>query len=430
MAQSWKEETPGFDAKTYTPATQWLGIDATQLGSEGLSLHLYGWGTTDLGYVKASGAKADGDLTYGYLDYRFDRANAEVKAGRFTVNQGGGFEQVDGVSGRTDLRGGFAFSFFAGTPVRYRPDDPQASKDYAYQRDVIYGGRLSLRLKSLGEVGVFYLQDGSKSPKNLPVPEPVDYTRKQVGADIHLVPVSTVDFSGRTILDVADHADQPAGTPKPSDIAEHDYRLRVKLPGQFSVSGNFAERNYYAFFAGTTMPSLFRQDDRDKFRGYGANLTWGGPSSVEVVGDYRHTHRETYGDTNKFGADVRWSATDKVMTGFGAHRVNASEALLVDPLVPAFSLSNDEVRAWVMYTADKVTASADAILYKFDDSRNPNLNGQTSLYEVVGSLGYQVTPSLKVSGDLGFGTTALAKHEMTGLLRAGYRFGFGRKGGR
>jgi hypothetical protein len=132
LAQTWKNETPGFDAKTYTPATQFLGIDATGLGMDGLSMHLYGWGTSDLGYVKASGAKADGYLTYGYLDYRFSQANGELKAGRFSINQGGGFEQVDGISGRTDLRGGFAFSFFAGQPVLYRPDDPALSKDYAY----------------------------------------------------------------------------------------------------------------------------------------------------------------------------------------------------------------------------------------------------------------------------------------------------------
>jgi len=430
LAQTWKDETPGFDAKTYTPATQFLGIDATGLGLDGLSMHLYGWGTSDLGYVKASGAKADGYLTYGYLDYRFSQANAELKAGRFSINQGGGFEQVDGISGRTDLRGGFAFSFFAGQPVLYRPDDPALSKDYAYQRDVIYGGRLSLRLKSLGEVGVFYVQDGSKSPKDLPVPEPVDYTRKQLGADIHLVPVAVVDFSGRTIFDVASHPAPGVGVDKPSRIAEHDYTVRVKLPGEFSVSGNFAERNYYAYFAGTTLPSLFRQDDRDKFRGYGANLTWGQASGIQVVGDYKHTHRESYGDTNRFGADLRWAVTDSYMAGLGAHRTNATEALMVDPITPAFSLSNTEVRAWAMYTAEKLTASADAILYSFQDKKNPFLNGQSSLYEVVASLGYQITPSVRVSGDVGFGTTAFAKNQATALLRADYRFGFGRKGGR
>ncbi|HIH00817.1 TPA: Lrp/AsnC family transcriptional regulator [Thermoplasmata archaeon] len=32
MAQVWKDEVPGFNKKTFTPATQFLGIDATKLG--------------------------------------------------------------------------------------------------------------------------------------------------------------------------------------------------------------------------------------------------------------------------------------------------------------------------------------------------------------------------------------------------------------
>lgn len=430
MAQVWKSEVPGFDTKTYTPATQFLGIDATKLGTDNLSLHLYGWGTSDLGYVKASGGKADGELTYGYLDYRFDRANAEVKAGRFAINQGGGFEQVDGVSARTDLRGGFAISAFGGKPVLYRPDDPMASKDYSYQRDFIFGTRLSWRMKRMGEFGLSFLQDGTKPAKDLTIPQPVDYTRKQMGADIHLMPTTAIDFSGRTIFDLASHPAAPAGQEKPSDIAEHDYTVRVKLPGQFAVTGNFAERNYFAYFAGTTLPSLFRQDDNDKFRGYGANVSWGAPSSLQVVGDYRHTHRETYGDTTQFGGEVRWVPAEKFLTGFGAHRVNATREVVVDPMHPSYSLTHTEARAWAMYGTEKVTASADAIVQKYQDKTNPNLNGQAWLYEVVASLGYQVMPSLKVSGDLGYGKTALAKNEAKGLLRAEYRFGMAKKGGR
>ncbi len=430
MAQAWKSEVPGFGKESFTPATQFLGIDATTVGMENLSLHLYGWGTSDLGYVKASGAKADGELTYGYLDYRFDRANAEIKAGRFAINEGMGFEQVDGVSARTDLRGGFAVSGFVGTPVLYRPDDPVESKNYGYQRDVIYGGRLSWRSQRVGEFGISFLQDGTKAAKDLTIPEPVDYTRKQLGADVKLSPATWVDVSGRTVFDLASHPAVPAGTEKPSDIAEHDYTVRVKFPGQVTLTGNFAERNYYAYFAGTTLPSLFRQDDRDKFRGYGANLTWVVKAGLQMTGDYRHTHRETYGDTTQFGGEARWAVTEKFLVGADGHRVNAARAVVVDPMHPSYSLTHTEARAWGMYATEKVSVSGDVIVQKYQDKWNPNLNGQVWLYEGVGSVGYQVTPALKVSGDLGYGKTALAKNETKGLLRAEYRFGMARKGGR
>ena len=97
MAQMWKQENPGFDKSTFTPATQYLGIDATKLGTDNLSLHLFGWGRTDLSDASNfDGSKSGGYLNYGYLQYRFDQANAEIKAGRFTANQPTGVEQGDG----------------------------------------------------------------------------------------------------------------------------------------------------------------------------------------------------------------------------------------------------------------------------------------------------------------------------------------------
>ena len=81
-----------------------------------------------------------------------------------------------------------------------------------------------------------------------------------------------------------------------------------------------------------------------------------------------------------------------------------------------------------MHAKGKLSASLEGIFYSFDDDRNPNLNGKSSLYEVVGSLGYQATVGIRVSGDLAFGANPEVKREVRGLLRAEYRFGG--KGGR
>jgi hypothetical protein len=431
MAQMWKQETPGFDKATYTPATQYLGIDATKLGTERLSLHLFGWGRTDLSDASTlDGSKSGGYLSYGYLQYRFEQANAEIKAGRFSVNQTTGWEQVDGVSARTDLRGGFTVSAFAGKPVLYKTVDPVAQKDYEYQSDLIFGARVGWRSGQAAEVGVSYLQDGSKAAKDLTIPSSTDYTRKQVGADVFLAPASVFQFKGRTVFDIASHPAVAAGVEEPSRVAEHDYTATLKLGQQVTLAGNFAERNFFAYFAGTNLPSLFRQDDKDKFQGHGASLTWNASGAVVVVADYRHMHRETYGDVNRFGGEVRWANGEKtVQWGLGGHSVDATKTLVVDPAAPSHSLSHTEVRAWGMMEKGKFSASLDGILqtYKKD---NPYLAGLSSLYEVVGSLGFQATKNFKVSGDLSYGSTPVSKNETRGLLRAEYRFGMASKGGR
>lgn len=434
MAQMWKSETPGFDKATFTPATQYLGIDATKLGSDRLSLHLFGWGRTDLGDASnfdgsKDGSKNGGYLNYGYLRYRFDRANAEIKAGRFTVQQSTGFEQVDGVAARTDLRGGFTVSAFVGKPVLYKTVDPRDQHDYEFQRDVIFGTRLGWRLPQVGELGLSYLQDGTKAAKDLTIPSPVDYTRKQLGADLLVAPTATFGLRGRTVFDIASHEAQAPGAPDRSRVAEHDYTATVKIGSQVTVSGNFAERNFFAYFAGTNLPSLFRQDDRDMFKGWGGSVTWNTPWSIQVVADYRHMHRELYGDVNRMGGELRWANAEKtIQAGAAGHYVNAAKTLLVDSATPYRSLKHAEARLWGMVAKGKFSASLDGILQRYSEA-NPYLNGLTNLYEMVGSLGYQATSSLRVSGDLSYGSTPVAKNETRGLLKAEYRFGFGKKGG-
>ena len=435
MAEIWKQKIPGSSEGTFTPATQYLGIDATKLGSDSLSLHLFGWGVKDLGSSptiyngSATGASSGGYLNYGYLQYRFDQANAEIKAGRFTINQSTGFEQVDGVSARTDLRGGFSISAFGGKPVLYHTQNPASQSDYNFQQDFIFGTRLAWRLPQVTEIGLSYLEDGTKPAQKLPQPSLEDYTRRQVGIDLLITPTSFFDLRGRTVFDVAQHPGVAPGAPEHNNIAEHDYSATWRLGTQISVTGNFAERNYFAYFAGTNMPSLFRQDDHDMFRGWGGKVTWLTDANLQVVGDYRHTHRESFGDSNRAGGELRWTFNEKtVLFGVGGHVVNAVDTKFVDPSTPYLSLSYKEARIWTLVTKGRLSASLDGILQRYD-SGNPYLDGMKNVFEVVGSLGFQATPNVKVSGDITYGTNPVAKHEAQGLLKAEYRFGSAKKGG-
>lgn len=431
IAQIWKQDTPGFDKSTMAPATQFLGIDATKLGTDALSLHLFGWGQGDLKDASAPGGKSRGDLSVGYLQYRFSQANAEVKAGRFAINQGAGVEYVDGVSARTDLRGGFAVSAFGGRAVRFKTVDGLAQRDYEYQRDIIVGARFSYRMARLGEVGLSYLQDGTEAAHELNVPSVADYTRKQVGLDFRIVPIAIIDFSGRTLLDVAKHAEVPVGEDSPSRIAEHDYNVTVKASETVSISGAFIERNFRAYFAGTNLPSLFRQDERGKFNAYSGSVSWSALENLKVVADYRHTNREIYGATNRYGADLRMTLSKwKLQGGFGFHRVSAADVLTPGAEVASYGLSHNEVRGWAMWDGGYYFASVDGILHTFDDKQNPNLFVKSWAAEAVASVGIRPTENLKLSGDLGMGTNPLHRKEVSGLLRVEYRFGMAGKGGR
>ena len=163
------------------PGTQFLGMDATGLGDENLSLHLYGWGRYDFDDKSFNDKRQDGELNYGYLRYRFPKANGEVKAGRLFVAEGvASFEQMDGLAARADLAGNLTLSVYGGAPVRFINDN---------KGDFLGGGRLAYRVPSILEIGVSSLYEkGAASQKYFQgVTPPVfiveDY-RLLAGADI------------------------------------------------------------------------------------------------------------------------------------------------------------------------------------------------------------------------------------------------------
>ena len=431
LAQLWKQEAAGFDKKTFAPATQFLGVDAVGLGSDNLSLHLFGWGRVDLADQSRFEGKSGGDLTFGYVKYRAPEGNAEVQAGRFTVNQGVAVEQVDGAAARADLIGGFTISAFGGRPVLYKTVDPVNQKEYDLQRDVIFGGRIGKRFSRYAEIGLSFVQDGTTPARDF-TGTTYDYTRRQVAADIRFMPTSAIDFSGRTVADGQHHIAPPPGGEdyNKSRIAEHDYNLGVKFSPLFSMNATYTQRNFRAYYAGTNLPSLFNQWEPGRFQAQGLSATIGSASGWEGVVDFKKTDRESYGQATRFGGELRWRAKEGVQSGLGFHRVNADDVPISGVYLASYGLSYREIRAWVMVEKGKLSGSLDAIHHNFDDKANPNLNGKTSVYEVVGSVGYQAATNFKIAGDVSYGVTPLLQKETRALLRAEFRFGMASKGGK
>ena len=425
-----KQDAPGFPSATLAPATEFLGVDAAGLGVDGLSLHLFGWGFKDLKDQSTPRGTSGGDLSYGYLDYRFAKANAQLKAGRFSVSQGAGVEQVDGVSGRTDLKGGFNLSAFAGVPVHYRAQDPAQQANYNLQHDTIFGTRVGLRLGPVGEAGVSYLQDGSRPAKDYPSSQ-VDYSRRQLGTDLRLAPTARLAINGHTLFDVASRFTAPGATAaSPSRVAEHDYTAGYRFSPAVALNGTYTERNLQAYFQGTSLPSLFRTDVEDKHRAMGANLVLDTFGATEETVDFRHIKRDTYGNTNRYGVDLRWAVPEaKLKAGGGLHRVSGADALTRTATPTFYGLSRTEARAWVMVESGRATASLDGIYYHFDDAANPNLNGKSSMSQLVASAGFRPVENLAVSGDLSYGMNPLYQYETSVLLRTTYRFAVASKGG-
>jgi hypothetical protein len=385
---------PGFAKQTIVPATQFLGADLDKLGDGNLSLHLYGWGRVDLADRSTAEKDTDGDLSYGYLNYRFPAAKAEIKAGRFFINEGVAAEQVDGVSARTSLKEGFALVVFGGAPVKL-------DRDSNSKGDFIAGGRGSYRLNGVLEVGVSGLHEG-----NVTV-DPVlgrKLDRELVGGDLWFSPDRHVELSGHTFYNTAT-----------SGLAEHSYLLILKPHKAFSVSGTYNEDKFKNYFTYTNLHSLFNPDNDGELKSYGAGVTWTGFAPAEVTADYKRFNRssnvalDSNGNSNRYGAGLRLTLLDnKVRSGFAYHRVDGSDSFN----------AYHEVRGFGQYNSGRYAASLDAIGQFYRDS----IFNKKEAFEVIASTGYRLLPELALSGELSYGQNPRLTEDLRGVLRLTFNY--------
>jgi hypothetical protein len=389
-----EKSVPGFADERLVPATQFLGIDADKIGNGNLSLHLYGWGRVDLDKKSTDEHDTDGDLSYGYLDYRLPQANGAIRAGRFFHYEGVAAEQLDGVHVRSDIYRWLTFSAYGGAPV-------QLDRDKRSKGDYIFGGRVSGRVAGIMELGVSGLQEGrvlldksTGETKN----------RQLVGGDLWFSPHRMIEVSGRTSFNLATHG-----------IAEHGYLLTLRPVTPLTISGEYNENRFKNYFTFSNIRSLFDPTQGDLFRSYGGTVTYVIAKPVEVSADYRHYRRDTIGNSDRFGGELRLTLLEnKLRAGASYHRLDAGSDIN----------SYHEMRGYVLYTTAKYSASLDVIEHRYDES----IFGKKDAFEVAGSLGYRILPNVAISGDLSYGQNPQYNDELKGLVRLTFNYSTANKG--
>lgn len=393
--------TPGFSKQNVVPFTQFVGADLDKLVDGNLSVHLYGWERVDLADRSTGEKSNDGDLSYGYLSYRFSRANAEVKGGRFFVYEGVAAEQIDGVSAKSDLAAGFAVASFAGAPVRLdRGSDTKGS--------FIAGGRGSYRYGNIWEVGVSGLNErgGTFDPVSQ-----VKSDRQMVGGDLWVAPVRYLELTGHTFYNTATKG-----------VAEESYVLSVKPVKPLTVTLLFNEADLVHYFASSNLRSLFNPDLGGKVRYYGGSATWSVAPPLEVSADYRRINRtesldpEKNGDSNRYGAEARLSVLEKKgRTGFTYHRIEG---------VTAGFNSYHEIRGYFLYDSGRYITSFDGIGQIYQDP----IFSSREAFELIASTGMRIKPDLALSGEISYGQNPRLADDLRGLVRLTFNYSLEGKG--
>ena len=389
-----KRDLSGSSKETLLPATQFLGLTAENL-TDGLSLYIYGWGRTDFADKSYNSDKNTGNLTYGYLQYRFKQANANLRAGRFFIREGIVNEQIDGVSARTDLPMGFGLSAFGGATVHTTHISGENSDG---KGDFIYGGRASYRYKGVLEIGVSAV-DETTAP-TLVTHTAGNYSR--IGADIWFTPLKQIDIIGHSSYN-----------PETKEIAESSYLLNIRPAKHFVLTGEFNQQREKSYLYAWTMFSGAILNPNDKSTSAGVSASYEISKNLEIASDYKHYTRE-FGSADRFGGDVRVKYKDNnVRGGIGYHYLDAGKGFAIGT---APSASYHELRCYIMHDTKSYFAAIDLLGNLFKEK----IYNENSAWEAITSLGYHLTPALALSGDLSYGRNPQFTEEVKGVLRLTY----------
>jgi len=395
----------GSNKQDIMPATQFLGLDVDRLADGNLSLHFYGWGRVDLADKSYNNDKADGSLTYGYLQYRFKQANTDIRAGRFFVREGIVAEQVDGASVHGELPLGFGISAFGGATVHTKHLYGENSDG---KGDTVFGGRVNYRYKGLLELGVSGVYEGE-------APRMTNYTNanhRLMGMDLWLSPVRMVEVMGHSSYNTETRT-----------TAEHSYLLNIKPIKNLVISAEFNEQREKSYLYAWTMFSGAALNPREKSRSTGGSISYNFNKNVELAADYKHYTRDL-GNADRYGADVRLNLlNNSVRGGLGYHYLRAGSGFAIGTNPSA---SYHELRAYALHDTKTYFAALDVIDYIFKDK----IYSESSAWEASISLGYHITPALAVSGDFSYGRNPQFIEDGRGLIRLTYNMTNDGKGGK
>lgn len=160
----------------FVPTYEYLTLNLKDIGIDGLSLRASGWGRLDIG-VDPDDKAGDGDLLYGYLDYRDSKNYYHIRLGRQFLFRGVALDNMDGVLIDSTAPYGLVAEVFAGKPVVSKFEDTKS--------DLLYGARLAYRIPWRLEAGL----SGLFSQENSQV------DRQNIGLDGFARPISMVEVS-------------------------------------------------------------------------------------------------------------------------------------------------------------------------------------------------------------------------------------------
>ena len=398
------EQQHGEDL-TLLPFYEYFTLNATHL-SKGLSVHLSGLGRLDaldpnLDY------RADADISYGYLQYRFLQDRITARLGRQILFLGAPFvRQLDGLDVHSRFAGRFSARLFAGSPVNNTYGDPFDLPEEDRKRpgtsfeeksgDLVYGARVGYRIPWKANFGVVYFRENDAG----------ELGAESIGLDAQYRIIRQLELMGDVYFDLT------------TKNLPHAKLLALLSPGRcWLLNFSFDHAIPGDSLSKTSIFSVFSWEKHDAV---GGDISYQATDRLDLQLDYKYHF--TFGDADESERSHRVFLTERY--DFGRKRLRRI-MILTQERLQAEENSFFRLRgATQVFFTRVIFSSLDVVAQLFDE--NPisgNIEYGTSYSLTAGAtLGYQSSSNWKVLLGADFTTSPLVESDLRGMIKFEYNF--------
>jgi len=400
----YSEQQHGEDL-TLLPFYEYFTLNATNL-SKGLSVHLSGLGRVDaldpnLDY------RADGDISYGYLEYRLLQDRLTARLGRQLLFLGAPFvRQLDGLDVNSRFAGRFSARLFAGSPVSNTYGDPFDLPEEDRKRpgtsfeeksgDLIYGAKIGYRIPWKANVGVVYFRENDAG----------ELGAENIGLDLQYRISRQLEFMGDVYFD-----------PTTKNLPHAKILALVSPARRWLLNINFNHSIPGDSLNKTSIFSVFSWENHDAV---GGDISCQATDRLDLQLDY--TYHFTTGDAEESESSHRVFLAERY--DFGRRQLRRI-LILTQERLQAEENSFFRLRgATQVFFTSIVFSSLDVVAQLFDEKpTSGNIEYGTSYSLTAGAtLGYQSSSNWKLLMGADFTTSPLVESDLRGMIKFEYNF--------
>ncbi|MBW2623174.1 MAG: hypothetical protein JRD68_09735 [Deltaproteobacteria bacterium] len=373
-------------SRNISPVYEYFRLDAGDLlGTEqNLSFHAYGWARHDLAGAGFFQDDTEGELLYGYLQYRRPTANFKLKIGRqpafgFTFN-----DAIDGVLVSSDILPFFSAKVYAGQSVSLASVNGRSG-------DFTAGGRMNFTLKNGYETGFFYRYTANESLKD----------EEEAGFDLSIVLSNKFSILGRSEWNMITDG-----------VNEHAYEVlitteNITLRPFFNY---FTYENLFAPEVNNASPFRFLVDSKEIITSLGIDSYYLLNETVSLGAKIVHYNYKIKNNTAQYISGLaEWKYRPSSEIGFELGFMNS----------PGIDEGYILGRTYIYHTLTNKFLSADVIYVRYEKGTRRK---DYSFFASAGAGTKLFKDRLEIKASLDYSSDPFFDNDFRGLISFTYKF--------